>query len=215
LTGPDGPTHHGTYDIAYMRVFPNLVCMAPGDQFDTAAMLDFALQQNTPCSIRYPKANAVDVVQSTALPYERAPLELGRSEAFHWGRDGMILCYGTLLADCLKAAETLREEGLDVGVVNARFVKPLDRDMVQRALREAGFVLTVEEGCLMGGFGSAVLEAACELGLDSSRVCRLGLPDRFVEHAERGELLADLGLDVAGIAALCRELAEPSPALHV
>lgn len=215
LTGPDGPTHHGTYDIAYMRVFPNLVCMAPGDQFDTTAMLDFALQHNSPCSIRYPKANAVDAGQSSTLSSERSPIELGRSETLHWGRDGMILCYGTLLADCLRAAEKLREEGLDVGIVNARFAKPLDRDMVERAFREAPFILTVEEGCLMGGFGSAVLETACDLGLDTSRLRRLGLPDHFVEHAERGELLASLGLDVAGISATCRALAEPSPVARV
>jgi 1-deoxy-D-xylulose-5-phosphate synthase len=109
----------------------------------------------------------------------------------------------------------LREEGLDVGVVNSRFVKPLDREMVERAFRTAAFVVTVEEGCLMGGFGSAVLEAACDLGLDTSRLRRLGLPDRFVEHAERGELLADLGLDVAGISATCRALAEPAPVAHI
>jgi 1-deoxy-D-xylulose-5-phosphate synthase len=112
------------------------------------------------------------------------------------------------LSDCLKAAELLAAEGLDVAVVNARFAKPIDRDMVERALRETGFVVTVEEGCLMGGFGSGVLEAACELSLDTSRVKRLGIPDRFIEHADRSELLADLGLNPAGIAAACRELAE-------
>jgi 1-deoxy-D-xylulose-5-phosphate synthase len=131
----------------------------------------------------------------------------------------MILCYGTLLEDCLKAAEKLREEGFDVGVVNARFVKPIDHGMVERAVREASFVVTVEEGCLIGGFGSAVLETACELGLDTSRIRRLGLPDHFVEHAERGELLADIGLDVPGIARVCREMAdremERAPALRV
>lgn len=209
LTGPDGPTHHGAFDIAYMRVFPNMVCVAPGDQADTAAMLEFALAHDSPVSIRYPKANA------TLAPGERTPIELGKSEAFHWGRDGMILCCGTLLADCLKAAEQLREEGLDCGVVNARFIKPLDREMVERALREAAFVVTVEEGCLMGGFGSAVLEAACDLRLDTSRLHRLGLPDEFIEHAERGELLADLGLDTAGIVRTCRELAEKSQAMRV
>jgi 1-deoxy-D-xylulose-5-phosphate synthase len=209
LTGPDGPTHHGAFDIAYMRVFPNLVCLAPGDQHDTAAMLDFALKHDAPVSIRYPKANA------TLVPGDRSPIELGKSEVFHWGRDGMILCCGTLLADCLKAAEQLREEGLDCGVVNVRFIKPLDREMVERAMREAAFVVTVEEGCLMGGFGSAVLEAACDMGLDTSRLHRLGLPDEFIEHAERGELLADLRLDTAGIARTCRELAEKSQALRV
>ena len=200
LTGPDGPTHHGTYDLAYMRVFPHMVVMAPGDAHDLEAMLDFALHHDSPCSIRYPKANA------ERLPGERANFELGKAEVLSFGRDGNILCAGTLVTDCLAAADALREEGLDVGVINARFVKPVDRDCVERCLREGGFLVTVEEGCLPGGFGGAVLEAANELSLDTSRVRRLGLPDRYVEHAERHELLADLGLDAIGIAKACREL---------
>ena len=203
LTGPDGPTHHGTFDIAYLRVFPNIVCMAPGDEFDVAPMLDLALQHSSPSAIRYPKANA------ERLGGERAPLQLGKAEVLSWGRDGVILCCGTLLADCRRAAQKLRDDDeLEVGVVNMRFIKPLDVDVVTRALREAAFVVTVEEGQLMGGFGSAVLEAANEAGLDTSRIRRLGIPDRFVEHAERSELLADLGLDQTGIVQVCRELAE-------
>jgi 1-deoxy-D-xylulose-5-phosphate synthase len=205
LTGPDGPTHHGGFDIAYMRCLPNLIVMAPGDAWDVAPMLEFALRQNCPVSMRYPKANAVKLATPAA---ERQPIELGKSEVIRSGRDGAILCLGTQLTDCLKAADLLAAEGLDVGVVNARFAKPIDREMVERVLRECNFVVTVEEGCLMGGFGSAVLEAASELGLDTSRIKRLGLPDRFIEHAERAELLADLGLDATGIASACRELAE-------
>jgi 1-deoxy-D-xylulose-5-phosphate synthase len=163
-------------------------------------MLDFALHHSGPCGIRYPKDNA------ERLPGNRAAVELGRAEVLSWGRDGNILCAGTLLTSCLKAAEQLRAEGLDVGVINARFVKPVDREVLERAAREGGFLVTVEEGCLPGGFGSAVLEAASEMGLETSRIRRLGLPDRFVEHGERGELLADLGLDTAGIAKTCREL---------
>ena len=98
-------------------------------------------------------------------------------------------------------------EGLDVGVVNARFLKPLDSEVILRAIRECGFVVTLEEAALAGGFGSAVLEAAADAGLDASRVRRLGIPDIYVEHGERDELLADLGLDVAGIVRACRELA--------
>jgi 1-deoxy-D-xylulose-5-phosphate synthase len=203
LTGPDGPTHHGVFDIGYMRVFPNLVCMAPGDEHDVSAMLDFALQHDSPTSIRYPKANA------ERIGGERTPLELGKAEVLSWGQDGVILCCGTLLADCRRAAQKLREDdGLEIGVVNMRFIKPLDVEVVQRALREAAFVVTVEEGQLMGGFGSAVLEAASDGGLDTSRIRRLGIPDRYIEHAERSELLADLGLDQTGIVQVCRELAE-------
>jgi 1-deoxy-D-xylulose-5-phosphate synthase len=161
-----------------------------------------AVDLNQPSSIRYPKANA------ETMAGERTPVELGRSETLRTGRDGTILCLGTLLGDCVRAADVLAREGLDIGVVNARFVKPIDRDMVERAVRESTFVITVEEGCLMGGFGSAVLETACDLGLDTSRIKRLGLPDSFVEHGERQEVLADLGLDTAGIARTCREMAE-------
>jgi 1-deoxy-D-xylulose-5-phosphate synthase len=203
LTGPDGPTHHGTFDIAYMRCLPNMVVMAPGHAADLRPMLDFALHHSSPTAIRYPKANASNMDGA-----EDHPIELGRSEVVRWGRDGVILCLGTLLADCLKAADLLASEGLDVGVVNARFAKPLDREVIERAVRECGFVLTVEEGCLMGGFGSAVLEAVNEMLLDTSRIRRLGIPDRFIEHGERSELLADLGLDATGIASACRELAE-------
>jgi 1-deoxy-D-xylulose-5-phosphate synthase len=119
----------------------------------------------------------------------------------------MILCCGAQLTECVKAAELLGEEGIHVGVVNARFVKPLDREIVLRAVRECGFVITVEEASLMGGFGSAVLEVAADAALNASHVRRLGIPDKFVEHGERIELLADLGLDVNGIVSACRACA--------
>ncbi len=202
LTGPDGPTHHGTFDIGYMRLFPNMVVMAPGDANDLGAMLEFALQHPTPCAIRYPKDAAVEA------PRNLEPVELGRAEILKWGEDGILLCYGTLLGACLEAADALRKEGIDVGVVSARFAKPLDRQILQRAVGESRFVLTVEEGMLMTGFGSAVLEAANELGLDTRAIRRLGIPDRFIEHGERGELLHDLRLDADGIAQTCRELHE-------
>jgi 1-deoxy-D-xylulose-5-phosphate synthase len=201
LTGPDGPTHHGAFDLGYMRVLPNMVIMAPGDEADTTAMIDFALAHDGPVSIRFPKTAAEFV------PGERAPVELARAEVIDWGRDGMVIACGTLLPDCLKAAAALRGEGIDVGVINARFVKPLDSETLLRAIKNCAFVLTVEEAALAGGFGSAVLEAAADAGLDASHVRRLGIPDRYIEHAERGEQLADLGLDVDGIMTACRQMA--------
>ena len=111
----------------------------------------------------------------------------------------MLIAYGTLFPTCVKAAAALRQEGLDVGVINARFAKPLDRATLLRAVEELPLVVTVEEGTLEGGFGSALLEAANAAGLDTRHIVRLGMPDRFIEHAERGELLAELGLDVDGI----------------
>ena len=204
LTGPDGPTHHGTFDVGYMRVFPNMVVMAPGDANDVGAMLDFSLQHSSPCGIRYPKENAVEI------PRTIQPVELGKSEIIREGKDGTLLAFGIQLAECLAAAEKLQEEGINMRVVNARFAKPIDQEMVRRAIEETEFVVTIEEGMLIGGFGSAVLEAANEMGLSTQFIKRLGIPDVFVEHGERGELLHDLKLDRLGIAQTCRDMLHAS-----
>ena len=158
LVGADGPTHHGVFDLAYVRPFPNLTVMAPGDASDLTAMIEFALNGNGPTAIRYPRA-AADKLDRTP-----EPIRMGTAEVLRWGEDGAILAIGSMVAPAVKAAAALAEEGLDVAVVNARFVKPLDTSVVRRALEECRFVLTVEEGVLMGGFGSAVLEAANEMG---------------------------------------------------
>src|SRR5262249_43028519 len=169
------------------------VVMAPGDEADVDPMLQFALSHDGPAALRYPKTGLERVERAVA------PVELGKAEVHDWGTDGMLVAYGTLFSACVKAAERLRQEGLDVGVINARFAKPLDAATLLKAVEEVPLVVTVEEGTLEAGFGSALLEAANAAGLDARHVVRLGLPDRFVEHAERGELLADLGLDVNGI----------------
>jgi 1-deoxy-D-xylulose-5-phosphate synthase len=215
LTGPDGPTHHGVFDITYLRLFPNFVVMAPGDELDVAPMLRFALAHNSPISMRYPKTNLEKIDRAVA------PIELGQAEVFEWGTDGVLIAFGTLLSNCVKAAEKLRSEGLDIGVINARFAKPLDRATLLKAVEEVPLVVTVEEGTLEGGFGSALLEAANDARLDTRNIVRLGIPDRFVEHAERNELFADLGLDVAGLCRTVRQalhergrLDSPLPALE-
>jgi 1-deoxy-D-xylulose-5-phosphate synthase len=202
LTGPDGPTHHGVFDLGYLRLFPNFTVMAPGDADDLAAMLDLGLSHGGPTAIRYPKATAETPAR------EPCPLQYGRAEVVQWGADGMLVACGTILGNCLKAAAMLRDEGFDVGVVNARFVKPLDTQTILRAIENCPAVLTVEEAALMTGFGSAVLEACNDAGVSVTHVRRLGIPDRFIEHAERGELLTELSLDPAGIAAAFRTLAE-------
>jgi 1-deoxy-D-xylulose-5-phosphate synthase len=198
LTGPDGPTHHGCFDITYMRLFPNMVVMAPGDELDVQPMLEFALKQKHPASIRYPKTGLETVKR------EFAPVQLGKAEVIEDGDDGAFVVFGTLLPAALQAAHKLREEGLNVAVVNARFAKPLDREMILPLVERMPFVITIEEGTLEGGFGSAVLEACNAEGIDTRTVIRLGIPDRFIEHAERGELLADLGLDVEGFCRTAR-----------
>jgi 1-deoxy-D-xylulose-5-phosphate synthase len=202
LCGPDGPTHHGVFDNTYLRAFPNLVMMAPGDGQELGLMLDFALGLDAPASIRYPKCNVETVKRDVQ------PIELGRSEIIEWGTDGTFVAFGALLGRCVEAARQLRAEGLDIGVINARFAKPLDAETIVRAVDQTGFVLTVEESALCGGFGSAVLEAVSAAGVDGSNVRCLGLPDHFIEHGERDELLADLNLDVRGLIAAARALAD-------
>jgi 1-deoxy-D-xylulose-5-phosphate synthase len=193
LTGPDGPTHHGCFDITYLRLFPNLVVMAPGDELDVKPMLDFALAQVHPASIRYPKTTLETVKR------ELSPIELGKSEVIEDGDDGAFIVFGSLVPAALQAAHKLRDEGLNLTVINARFAKPLDRETILPLVDRMPFVITVEEGTLQGGFGSAVLEACNEEGIDTRNVIRAGIPDRFIQHAERGELLTELGLDVEGL----------------
>ena len=166
LTGPDGPTHHGCFDVPYLRLFPNMTCLAPGDERDVRPMLDFCLKHAGPTTIRYPKAN---LEQMERMDGAAAPVALGKAEVLSWGEDGVFIAFGTLLSNCVAAAKRLAAEGLDIGVINARFVKPLDRDTILKAVETLPLVVTVEEGTLEGGFGSAVLEAANAAGLDAQR----------------------------------------------
>jgi 1-deoxy-D-xylulose-5-phosphate synthase len=165
-------------------------------------MLEFALKLPGPSSIRYPK--------TTAPVFERPPkrIELGKAEVIRQGTDGAIVAIGAMLQQAMAAAELLSKEGIEVTVVNARFIKPLDVDLLARLFEECRFVVTIEEGALAGGFGSAVLEAACSHGWDTRIMRTLGIPDRFVEHGDRNDLLSEMGLDAKGIAATCRQLAE-------
>lgn len=204
LAGPDGPTHHGAFDIPYLRLFPQMTCMAPADEQDVEAMLRFALSHPGPVSLRYPKANLDRLPRSGDYP----AIELGKAEVLDWGEDGCFVVIGAMTATCLKAAEKLRDDGLHFGVISARFIKPLDRQTILRAIESLPIVVTVEEGTLEGGFGSAVLEAANSAGLDTRHVLRRGLPDRFIPHGERSELLAELGLDAAGLADSVRRFRE-------
>ncbi|MDR1491367.1 MAG: 1-deoxy-D-xylulose-5-phosphate synthase [Planctomycetaceae bacterium] len=202
IVGADGPTHHGVFDIAYLRPFPNLTIMAPGCAEDVTPMLQFAVSLDSPAAIRYPKAAA------PAIGGEFCPIEYGKAEILRRGTDGMIVALGGQLADALTAAQQLETRGVDVGVMNARFAKPLDASTILEPLRRGQFLITVEEGTLAGGFGSAILEAAAEERLDTRLLYRLGIPDEYVEHGERKELLANFGLDVSGIVRRCENVAK-------
>lgn len=207
LTGPDGPTHHGVFDIGYLRSLPNLVLMAPAYADEVAPMLDFALAQDVAVAIRYPKASALH------LPQRPSEIALGRSETLRSGTDGTIIAYGAILDQVLAAADLLEGE-LSVTVINGRFAKPIDQEMVQQAFENGSFVVTVEEAAKIGGFGTAVLESAADQGLDTRKLRRLALPDLFIEHGSREALLDQAGLGPKQIADVCRDLAAagvPSP----
>lgn len=197
LTGPDGPTHHGLFDIGYLRSFPNLILMAPGYAEEVGPMIDFALRQEVAVAIRYPKAPALHV------DHEPVKITLGQSETLRTGTDGTIIAYGAILDEVLAAVDMLADE-LSVTVINARFAKPIDGEMI-RAAFSGGFVVTVEEAARVGGFGTAVLEAAADQRLDTRRLHRLALPDQFIEHGKREALLAQFGLGPKQIADTCRQ----------
>jgi len=202
LVGSDGPTHHGVFDIAYLRSLPRIVLCAPKDAAEVGPMLEMAVASGAPVAMRYPR----DSVPELAGIGEPAAVELGVCEVLRDGDDCTVLAYGAGVEWALGAAEELSGEGIQCRVVNARFAKPLDEKMVREAFSEAGRpVVTVEDGALAGGFGSGVLECAAGMGLDTSRAVRLGVPDRFVEHGRRGELLKELGLSAAGIAGRIRK----------
>ncbi|MDR0328285.1 MAG: 1-deoxy-D-xylulose-5-phosphate synthase [Planctomycetaceae bacterium] len=200
LAGADGPTHHGVFDLAYLRPFPNLTIMAPADAWDIKEMFLLAERLKGPSAIRYPRATADKPKR------QREPLQLGKAERVRRGTHGTIAVCGAFVDSALEAADILNKEGIDVGVVNVRFVKPLDTETLLEPIRKGQFLVTLEEGILAGGFGSAVLEAANEERLDTRRVYRLGVPDRYVEHGERSEQLDDLGLTRENLVKVCREL---------
>lgn len=207
LVGGDGAVHHGFLDIAYLRPLPNLVLLAPADENELKAALRFAVRCPDACAIRYPRA---DVPPSLG---DAAPFELGRSRLMRRGNDATILAYGAMVGNALDAAELLAAEGIEVRVFNARFAKPIDREMVTAAMLADHPVITVEDHSVVGGFGAAVLETAQDLRLPTDHLVRLGIPsDRFISHGSRKSQLAECGIDAAGIAeAVHRELARCRP----
>lgn len=199
FVGGDGAVHHGYLDIAFLRGLQNIVLMAPADEPELSASLQFALSLDVPSAIRYPR-------DQVPVPYGDAPeFQLGKCRIMREGRDATILAYGTEVEYALQAAKTLEGEDIFVRVVNARFAKPIDEDMVTEAITRGGPVITVEDHSLAGGFGSAVLETAHRLGLPTDSVVTLGMAvDLFYEHGSRTGQLAKAGIDAAGIAMAVR-----------
>lgn len=198
IVGADGPTHHGLLDIAYLRSYPNIVLMAPKDEAEMRDMMLAAIEFPGPAAIRYPRGNGFGV-DISAAPKK---IEIGRAEILREGSDVAILAYGDMVYPSVEAAKNLEKAGIDAAVVNARFVKPLDREIITSFARGTRLVITVEDAYLAGGFGSAVLELLEENGLsDKIKVVRMGVPDHIVTHGEPKVLLAEYGLDADGISA--------------
>jgi len=198
VVGNDGPTHHGGFDISYLRHLPNITLMAPKDENELQHMLATALDLDGPAAVRYPRGNGYGV----ALDQIIKPLPIGRAELLHTGETAAVLALGSLVHPACEAVRLLAEQGgPSLTVVNARFVKPLDKTLILELARRHGCLITLEENVLQGGFGSAVLELLEEHGLSGVRVLRLGYPDTPVPQGEQPELRALLGLDVPGIAA--------------
>lgn len=209
LVGGDGAVHHGFADIAYLRVMPRMVLMAPGDAAEIEAALRLAMTLDTPSAIRYPRDGVPAPLHEVA---STPPFELGRSVRLREGSDAVVLAYGSTCRAALDAAELLAVDGIEVRVVNARFAKPVDQTMVTDALSRGGPVITVEDHSVTGGFGASVLEAARELELAADHVVVLGMPaDRFIAHGSRAGQLAEVGIDAAGIAAAVRDALDASP----
>jgi len=202
IVGADGPTHHGLLDIAYLRSYPNIVLMAPKDEAEMRDMMLTAIDHPGPAAIRYPRGNGTGVDISGA-PQKIA---LGKGEILRKGSDVAIIAYGSMVQPAIDAAEKLAADGVKPTVVNARFVKPLDEELILSIANENKILVTVEEAYLAGGFGSAVMELLESRGLqDKLKVVRMGVPDEIVPHGDPKKLLAQYGLDADGIAARLTE----------
>ena len=206
IAGDDGPTHQGVFDIAYMRSLPNMVVMAPRDEAEFQRMLAAGVKHPGPISVRYPRGAG----PGAPLVDDPQPLPIGVGETLREGNDVALVGFGYGSGAALDAASLLADDGIEACVINARFVKPLDEELILEAARRCGRVVTVEDGVRMGGFGSAVLEMLQDHGCRVP-VLRLGIPDHFVEHGKREKLLENLGLDGPGIARSVRDLVRGIP----
>ncbi len=196
IVGEDGPTHHGLFDITYMRSLPHMVFMAPKDENELQHMLATAFSLQQPVAIRYPRGAGV----GTALDAELKPLPVGKAELLAEGGDAVIFALGSTVHPSLAASSLLKDQGINCTVINARFVKPLDTDLLLDLAGKVRMIFTVEENVLQGGFGSAVIEALQDAGR-TVPVHRIGIPDRFIEQGTQKELRRAYGLDAEGIAA--------------
>jgi 1-deoxy-D-xylulose-5-phosphate synthase len=202
LVGDDGKTHHGIFDITYTRCVPNMIVAAPRDENELQHLLFTAIESGQPFTIRYPRGLGV----GTELDPELKRIPIGQGEILREGKDLCLLAYGSMVPVALAAAETLQERGIDCGVANARFAKPLDAELLGRISAMAPRILTLEEHLATGGFGSGVLEAFHAAGLPAERLKIHAIPDQFVEHSPQALQRANLKLDAPGVVAKTLEI---------
>ncbi len=230
LVGDDGAVHHGSMDQAFLRPLPGMVLMAPSDESELNRAMRLTLKLESPSAIRYPRdtvpaKNFQETMEASLRQQASQEWELGVSRRLRAGEDATIICYGALAASALAVADQLSLTGLQVGVIDARFCKPLDGAMLEEILQEGHPVLTLEDHAIVNGFGSAVSEYAVQHHLPTRWLTLLGLPDRLIHHATRKQQLTEVGLDPAGIAASVRQVITqakadrplsqfPEPVLH-
>jgi 1-deoxy-D-xylulose-5-phosphate synthase len=202
IVGEDGSTHHGLFDLSYLRSLPNMVIMAPADENDLRSMLATALSHDGPIALRYPRGAA------TGVPLDKTvgPLPLGKGKVLKTGDDILVLAIGRSVIDALEAHQQLADQGISATIVNCRFVKPLDTDLICGLSKKIPRVITVEENVRHGGFGSAVLEALSDQGLTGIRVERIGIADTFVEHGPQQLLRSLYGIDAPAIVKAAKRL---------
>jgi len=206
IVGEDGPTHHGLLDLAFLRSMPNMVVMAPKDGAELSRMLVAAVNHDGPIALRYPRGPAPHI------PFDESPepIPIGKGEILRSGDDLLILAIGSTVDDALSAHHILSEKNIHATVVNSRFVKPMDTDLICELAEKIPRIITVEENLRQGGFGSAVLEVLIDKGINNIKVKRIGVQDTFVEHGARNTLRAKYGIDADSIVKAAEEFSLPS-----
>jgi 1-deoxy-D-xylulose-5-phosphate synthase len=207
IVGDDGKTHQGTFDISYLMLIPNLIIAAPKDENELQHLLYTAVQSEHPMAIRYPRGSGVGV----KLDAELRQIPIGKGEILRQGKDVAILAIGTTVAPALEAARALADKGIEATVVNARFAKPLDAELITDLAGRIKRLVTVEENALSGGFGNGIIDLLQQSGISEIRVKTIGIPDEFVEHGSQSRLRANYGLDAEGIARQVLELFSKQP----
>lgn len=195
IVGEDGATHHGVFDLSYLRSLPNMVVMAPKDENELCRMLSTAVSHNGPIAVRYPRG----IGEGVKFENQDIPIPIGKGEVLRKGDDILIIAIGQSVNEALIANNMLKEQGISATIVNARFVKPLDTDLIGDLSRKIPRIITVEENVRQGGFGSAVLECLSDLGISGFRLKCIGLPDSFIEHGSQKFLRSKYGIDAPAI----------------